>query len=112
MDVQYNVDWPHLQIAPPVKSFEVEVQAGYYGRNSSHMNVRSCQRWSLLSESLSSGMAVLEVTIPTGYWIQQQTLDAYVRSGVVRSLQDARVEERKVTFYFDHVSLLSRPWSQ
>lgn len=104
LDVQYNVDWPHLQIQPPVKAFDLNVHMQGYGRNSSHLVFRSCQRWTYTQESYTSGMAVLEVTIPTGYLIQQQELDAYVRSGQVRNLQEARYSERKVEFYFEYVS--------
>lgn len=104
LDVEYNVDWPHLQIQPPVRAFDLSVQLKAYGRNSSHLEFRSCQRWTLLAEGYSSGMAVLEVTIPTGYLIQQQELDSYVKSGTVRNLQEARYQEKKVTFYFDFVS--------
>lgn len=49
-------------------------------------------------------MTVLEIALPTGYWIQQQDLDAYVKSSVVSNLKEARFEEKKLTFYFDHVS--------
>lgn len=51
-------------------------------------------------------MAVLDVTIPTGYIVQQQDLDAYIRSRYVPGLQRARFQERKVLFYFDYVSSL------
>lgn len=50
-------------------------------------------------------MAVLDVTIPTGYWIQQQKLDAYILSKRVRNLQRARYLNNKVLFYFDYVSV-------
>lgn len=53
-------------------------------------------------------MAVLDVTIPTGYWIQQQKLDAYILSRRVRNLQRARYLHNKVLFYFDYVSLFRR----
>lgn len=53
-------------------------------------------------------MAVLDVTIPTGYWIQQQKLDAYILSRRVRNLQRARYLHNKVLFYFDYVSLFCR----
>lgn len=48
-------------------------------------------------------MAVLDVGIPTGYIIQQQTLDRYILSKQVRNLQRARFQERKVLFYFDYL---------
>lgn len=61
-------------------------------------------RWIHTNESIRSGMAVLDVTIPTGYWIQQQKLDAYILSKRVRNLQRARFLNNKVLFYFDFVS--------
>lgn len=51
-------------------------------------------------------MTVLDVTIPTGYWIQQQKLDAYVISKRVKNLQRAKFLDKKVLFYFDWVSSL------
>lgn len=48
-------------------------------------------------------MAVLDITIPTGYWIQQQKLDAYVLSNRVRNLRRAKYFNQKVIFYFDYV---------
>ena len=87
-----------------------QVQMYSSGRNSSHLTFRSCQRWTLLEESLASGMAVLELTIPTGYWIQQQDLEAYVRSKVNPRLKEARYKERQVAFYFDYVSCMDGLW--
>jgi len=63
-------------------------------------------RWTNLNESIRSGLAVLDVTIPTGYIVQQQDLDAYIRTRRVRNLQRARFLERNVLFYFDFVSVL------
>lgn len=48
-------------------------------------------------------MAVLDVAIPTGYFVQQQNLDAFVLSRRVRNLQRARYQEQKVLFYFDYL---------
>lgn len=62
--------------------------------------------WINTNESERSGMAVLDVAIPTGYWIQQQKLDTYVLSNRVRNLRRARYLERKIIFYFDYVRLL------
>lgn len=63
-------------------------------------------RWNNLNESIRSGMAVLDVAIPTGYWIQQQKLDTYILSRRVRNLQRARYQEKNVLFYFDYVRLM------
>lgn len=62
--------------------------------------------WVNTKESERSGMAVLDVAIPTGYWIQQQKLDSYVLSNRVRNLRRAKYLERKIVFYFDYVSVL------
>lgn len=98
--------------------------------------MRSCvSRWILEEEGPRSGMAVLEVAVPTGYIIQQQTLDGYVQwlaeqarrdamSSNIRPvsstsrlanrqeqshrLQRARFTEHKVYFYFDYVSIFHR----
>ena len=74
----------------------------YFLDNDSKLNF--VYRWTNLNESVRSGMAVLDVTIPTGYIIQQQDLDSYIRSRRVRNLQRARFQEQKVLFYFDFVS--------
>uniref|UniRef100_T1K1D6 Alpha-macroglobulin receptor-binding domain-containing protein n=2 Tax=Tetranychus urticae TaxID=32264 RepID=T1K1D6_TETUR len=103
LDVQYNVDWPQFQIPPPIRAFTLDVKLRSFGRNNSHINYRACSQWILTEESTSSGMAVLDLTIPTGYIIQQQDLDAYVKSGKVRNLKEAKFSERKALFYFDYL---------
>ncbi|ENN78171.1 hypothetical protein YQE_05324, partial [Dendroctonus ponderosae] len=103
MHVQYNVDIEKFQTQPPVKAFDLVTKQFFYGRNQSHITYVSCQRWTNLNESERSGMAVLDVTIPTGYIVQQQDLDAYIISRRVRNLQRAKFHERKVFFYFDYL---------
>ncbi|XP_065221551.1 CD109 antigen-like [Planococcus citri] len=103
MHVQYNVDIAKFQTQPPVQAFSLVPKAHFHGRNQSHIMYYSCQRWTYLNESLRSGMAVLDVTIPTGYIIQQQNLDRYVRSGNIPNLKRARFLEQKVLFYFDYL---------
>lgn len=104
MHVQYSVDIEKYQTKPPVKSFDLYTKTYTHGRNQSHISYLSCQRWANTNESERSGMAVLDVTIPTGYIIQQQKLDSYILTRRVRNLQRARFQERKVLFYFDYVS--------
>ncbi|KFM78461.1 Alpha-2-macroglobulin, partial [Stegodyphus mimosarum] len=101
LSVQYNVDRKHLMTPPPIPAFNLEVKPYFSGRNRSHITIKSCQSWTLQSESKVSGMAVLEVGIPTGYIIEQHELHGYVRSHIVRNLREARFEEGKVTFYFE-----------
>lgn len=60
--------------------------------------------WTYLEESERSGMAVLEVKIPTGYFVLQTRLDEYVLSGLVPTLRRAKYYHDKVVIYFDYVS--------
>lgn len=106
LDLKYNVDWPQLQIPPPVKAFDLNVKSTYSGRNSSNLMMEVCVRWALTSESPRSGMAVLEVPLPTGYQITQSKLDLYVNTSNQRNLREARVAERKIYYYFDYVSIV------
>ena len=52
---------------------------------------------------MTSGLAVLEVDIPTGYVVMNDTLRDYVQSNTVPNLKRAEFYERKVVFYFDYV---------
>ncbi|KAM7353925.1 macroglobulin complement-related [Cochliomyia hominivorax] len=103
MHVQYNVDIAKFQTKPPVPAFNLNVNANFHGRNQSHISYIACQNWINYIESERSGMAVLDVTIPTGYWIQQQKLDSYVLSNRVRNLRRAKYMNNKVVFYFDYL---------
>lgn len=103
MTVQYNVDNVRYQTQPPVKAFDLRTRANFHGRNQSHISYISCQRWININESIRSGMAVLDVAVPTGYIIQQQNLDKYVRTGDIRNLQRARFLDQKLLFYFDYL---------
>ncbi|XP_026496456.1 CD109 antigen [Vanessa tameamea] len=102
MSVQYNVDIERFQTMPPERSFSLLAHAHYHGRNQSHIEYQTCASWTLTSESPRSGMAVLEVGIPTGYMVQQQRLDSYVLSRAVRTLQRAKYRPDKLLFYFDY----------
>uniref|UniRef100_T1IYG4 CD109 antigen n=1 Tax=Strigamia maritima TaxID=126957 RepID=T1IYG4_STRMM len=103
LSVQYNVDVPEFQTQPPVPAFSVVVDATYEGYNSSHLRLQSCQSWLPTNESEISGMAVLELEIPTGYVVDQENLISYVLSGKVNKLTEARFYERKIIFYFKHL---------
>ncbi|XP_053673815.1 CD109 antigen [Anopheles nili] len=103
MHVQYSVDTHKFQTQPPVPAFDLTTRTIFHGRNQSHISYVICQRWTYTEESIRSGMAVLDVTVPTGYMIQQQRLDSYILSQRVRNLQRARFQERKVLFYFDYL---------
>lgn len=59
-----------------------------------------------MEESDQSGTAVLEVKIPTGYYIYQPKLNKYVQSKEVPNLKYARYAGDKVVLYFDYVSII------
>ncbi|XP_058448423.1 CD109 antigen [Malaya genurostris] len=103
MHVEYSVDSTKFQTSPPVTAFDLTTRTIFHGRNQSHISYVICQRWTNTQESIRSGMAVLDVAVPTGYMIQQQKLDRYILSKRVRNLQRARYQERKVLFYFDYL---------
>lgn len=103
LHVQYNVDNAKFQTKPPVPAFGLQTNALFRGRNHSHISYECCQRWTHLDESERSGMAILDVTIPTGYYIQQQKLDTYVLSQSVRNLRRAKFMDKKIVFYFDYL---------
>ncbi|KAL4122063.1 hypothetical protein QTP88_014463 [Uroleucon formosanum] len=103
MSVQYNVDVAKFQTTPPEQAFGILTRADFHGRNQSHITYLSCQKWTYIDESPRSGLAVLDVAIPTGYIMQQQNLDAYVLQRTVPNLQRARFFPGKLLFYFDYL---------
>ncbi|XP_045452691.1 CD109 antigen [Melitaea cinxia] len=103
MSVQYNVDTPRFQTEPPVRAFSLLAHAHYHGRNQSHILYQTCASWTLAAEAPRSGLAVLEVGVPTGYMVQQQRLDAYVLSRAVPLLQRAKYRPDRILFYFDYL---------
>ncbi|XP_076370636.1 CD109 antigen-like isoform X2 [Tachypleus tridentatus] len=100
---EYNVDQPQLLIPPPLKAFSLWVRGHFFGRNHSHMTFQSCQSWTNQDESHASGLAVLQIDIPTGYGIHQRELDNYVQTGLVKNLRHAKTKDRRVIFYFEYL---------
>jgi len=103
LSLQYNVDVERFMTPPPVRAFDLTPRLSFSGRNSSHITYDICQRWINTRESNTSGMAVLDVAVPTGYFMQQQDLDDYVLSRQVRNLRLAKFLDAKVVFYFDRL---------
>ncbi|ODM98885.1 hypothetical protein Ocin01_07797 [Orchesella cincta] len=105
MQAQYGVDRDRFITDPPVRAFSLVPEARYTGRNASLIDYKICQRWTYLEESERSGMSVLEVTVPTGYFLHQKKLDEYVKYGAVSTLRRARYFAEKVVFYFDYLEI-------
>lgn len=102
MNVEYA--W---QIKNPVDSqkfYDMVVDnSRFVGRNFSQMHMTICVSWVYTVRSKTSGLSVLEVEVPSGYVVLNDTLRSYVQSGVVRNLKRAEFYYRKVVFYFDYL---------
>ncbi|GIY90987.1 hypothetical protein CDAR_123091 [Caerostris darwini] len=108
MDSQYNVDKDFQLIQPPVPSFDLTVRGYFHGRNKSHINIRSCAKWTYTDESPTSGVAVVEIALPTGYYMHKPDMDKYIYSRTVPRLQRGRVYPKSAVFMFDY---LDTSWS-
>jgi len=104
LNTQYNVDHDFLLLQPPVQAFDIDVDLSLSGRNKSRLSIRSCAKWLLNKQRNTSGVAVMELTIPTGYWQNKAVIDKYLESRVVPRLSQAKVMPRSATFIFDYVS--------
>ncbi|ESO98375.1 hypothetical protein LOTGIDRAFT_231429 [Lottia gigantea] len=91
--------------SPVIAFFDLIIDyVRYSGRNSSIMEMRPCVSWLYTQRSLTSGLSVLEIDIPTGYVVMNDTLREYVQSEIVPNLKRAEFYGRKVVFYFSHLS--------
>lgn len=61
-------------------------------------------RWTNLEESETSGVAVVEVHLPSGYYVMQDDLIRLVESRTVRNLRWAYRTTTQVKFFFNNVS--------
>ena len=64
----------------------------------------SCIRWVATHISPYSSAAILEVELPTGFFVRKNELRKYQRVGRIDS-QRSRYTKEKVVMYFDYVSL-------
>lgn len=62
-------------------------------------------RWTDVEEAETSGVAVVEVHLPSGYYVMQDYLIDLVNSRTVRNLRWALRTDTQVKFFFNHVSL-------
>ena len=65
-------------------------------------------RWLRPDISERTGLAVMEIDIPTGYRITNDVLRSYAQSGDVPTMRRAEEYGRKVVYYFDYVSIPQR----
>ncbi|XP_028967183.1 CD109 antigen [Galendromus occidentalis] len=103
MDVTYNVDRDYLLVPPAQDAFDLRVETLFWGRNKSHIEVRTCAKWILTRVSNFSGAAVVEVIVPTGYFHHRPIIDRYVKYGDQPRLKRAFIAPRSAVFMFDTI---------
>lgn len=101
---KYHVSDASALLAAPTAAFHLRTRATWHGHNGSALTFTTCTRWLFQEASDASGVAVLEVTVPTGYGASASALQDYVASRAVPNLRRADFHQRKVTFYFEKVS--------
>ncbi|KAI0217799.1 Alpha-2-macroglobulin-P [Lamellibrachia satsuma] len=106
MQTKVNVEWPEMQDPKPNGSAFYDATIDnlrLHGRNFSIMEMDVCASWSRKDISMTTGLTVLEVELPTGYVIMNDDLRLYVQSGDVPTLRRAFYYSKKVVFYLDYV---------
>lgn len=103
LDYSYGVDYEPQLDYPPVPAFDFTVTSKFFGRNNSHLLVTTCQRWTDTEESPTSGVAVVEVHLPSGYYVMQDYLIDLVNSRTIRNLRWAYRTNTQVKFFFNHL---------
>ncbi|KAK4320554.1 hypothetical protein Pmani_008591 [Petrolisthes manimaculis] len=103
LEYSYGVDYePYLRY-PKVPSFEFNVSTAYHGRNNSHVTITSCQRWIFTEQANTSGVALLEMYLPSGYVVMQDYLMELVNSRTIRNLRWGFSTGSQVRFYFNYL---------
>ncbi|CAH1779511.1 unnamed protein product [Owenia fusiformis] len=107
LETHVNVEYDNLlkQAELDAPAFDIIIDdLKFSGRNFSIMEMRPCARWKRMDIANQSGMAVMEIHIPTGYVVMNDDLRAYVQSKNVSLLKRAEYYARKVVFYFDSLN--------
>lgn len=100
---KYHVAEPHHLTSPPTPAFRLRTRATWHGHNGSALTFTTCVRWLFKEASDTSGISLLEVTVPTGYGASTTVLQKYVASRAVPTLRRVDFQQRKVTFFFEKV---------
>ncbi|PAA62636.1 hypothetical protein BOX15_Mlig006403g1 [Macrostomum lignano] len=96
---------PDCSAFPNLRTFDLNCRAEYSGRNSSIMMIGACAKWQLVSKAPTSGMAVLDIKVPTGYIVMNDYLRELRNSNSVPGLRRAIYNYRtgEVSFFFDTI---------
>ncbi|KAF6214650.1 hypothetical protein GE061_009393 [Apolygus lucorum] len=103
LHISYGVDVVSLLDAPSTKSFGLTIREFYSSdRNKSAITIEACTKW-LNDWPPSSGSAVLEVDVPTGYFLVESEAEQIIRKNAHPSLRDAKTLHHKTVWLFDHI---------
>ncbi|KAB7501148.1 Antigen [Armadillidium nasatum] len=102
----YGVDIEDGLDVPPVPSFDFNLEARFWGRNNSYVTITSCQRWINTNETETSGLTVVSIHLPSGYYIMQDELIEMVNERKVRNLRWALISDTDVKFFFNRVLIM------
>ncbi|KAB7495813.1 Antigen, partial [Armadillidium nasatum] len=80
LDYSYGVDHEDEIDYPPVSAYEIDISAKFFGRNNSYVSITSCQKWINTAEGNTSGLTVVDIHLPSGYYIMQDELIRMVDS--------------------------------
>ncbi|XP_076052838.1 CD109 antigen-like [Oratosquilla oratoria] len=100
---KFHVSDERFLITPPTQAFRLRTKAAWHGRNASSITYNTCVRWTYKETSEESGVAVLEVGVPTGYSPAPGHLNEYVASRKLPTLRRGDFIGGKVIFYFDQI---------
>ncbi|CAG0894123.1 unnamed protein product [Cyprideis torosa] len=102
--LRYHVDRDEFLTPSPVPdAFQVETHMTLSGRNSSLMELKSCQRWLRGRQTGISSRVVLELPVPSGYEILESKLRHYIRHSGIENLNHAQVLPGKIAFFFSYL---------
>ncbi|KAK3881350.1 hypothetical protein Pcinc_014206 [Petrolisthes cinctipes] len=102
LTTRYYVTEPDLLVRPPTPAFHLTPHASWHGHNGSSIVFTVCVRWLFREASETSGAAVLEVTVPTGYGTSTEALQNPLSE--VPHLRHANFTQRKASFFFERLS--------
>ena len=100
---RYKVDKSEQLLPGPIGAFEFNVYVAATGRNKSVLSYRACGKWLLEEVSPTSGIAVMEIDIPTGYLQYRPVIDDLVTHKLYPRLMRARVLPKTATFMFEYM---------
>ncbi|KAK2155359.1 hypothetical protein LSH36_242g07003 [Paralvinella palmiformis] len=110
MKTQVNVEYPQLMRQPQIRAFDLDIDyLRFSGRNASLFEMNICITWVATQFGERSGSVILEVDIPTGWFVRKQQLRIYQRVSRIES-QRSRFTKQKVVLFMDYIDTNRTCW--